>query len=81
MLYSFLKLVMQLLEVGTLSRGGVFIVDNCTIHIKGDNVGIQAELFQNYGILIITLPPYHPDFNPTKLVFDTFLRQILCNQA
>ena len=67
----FTQFVLGLIILRILQRGDVFIVDNCTVHIKGDNIGLQEELFQNHGILMITLPPYHPDFNPTELVFQT----------
>ena len=39
----------------------------------GDNIGIQDFLFGEYEILMITLHPYHPDFNMTELVFNTTL--------
>ena len=53
----FLQFVQVILEVGTFQRGGVFALDNCTIHIKGDNIGIQETLFEYFGTLVITLPP------------------------
>ena len=53
----FIHFVRLLLVRKVLVRGDFFIVDNCTVHLKGDNIGIQEELFQNHGILMITLPP------------------------
>ena len=47
----------------------------------GDNVGTQQYLFEEFGILMITLPPYHPDFNPTELVFNTTLQRLLARRA
>ena len=72
----FLRLIRLLLDTGVLQRGGVFILDNCTIHIYGDNVGTQEYLFDEYGILMVSLPPYHPDFNPTELIFNTLLQRL-----
>ena len=57
------------------------MVDNCTIHTTGDNIGIQEILFEDFGILMIILLPYHPDFNPTELVFQTLLTQIKSKRA
>ena len=31
-----------LLKKGTLSRGDIFIVDNCSIHLNGGNIGLQG---------------------------------------
>lgn len=33
------------LEQETLVRGDIFVVDNCTIHVKGDYIGLQRTLF------------------------------------
>ena len=77
----FIHFVRLLLVSKVLVRGDIFIVDNCTVHLKGDNIGIQEELFQNHGILMITLPPYHPDFNPTDLVFALIVRRLSCDRA
>ena len=30
---------------------------------------------------MITLPPYHPDFNPTELVFNTILQRLSGKRA
>lgn len=72
----FQTFVAHLVRVGVLRRGDVFIVDNCTIHMKGDNEGIVEVLWNDYGIIMITLPPYHPELNPTEFVFN-YLVQIL----
>ena len=77
----FLQFVMFLMDEGFLERGDIFVVDNCSIHCKGDNVGIQESLFRDYGILMITLPPYHPDYNPTEFVFCALLARISSERA
>ena len=59
----------------------MFIVDNCSIHTLKDNVCIQEELFENHGIFMTTLLHYHPDFNPTKLVFQTLFQRLSVDQA
>ena len=72
----FLQFVRVLLEEGTLSRGDIFVVDNCTAYHMGDNVGIQETLFSLHGILMINLPPYHPEFNPVEFVFNTLVQRL-----
>ena len=59
-----------------MSRGDIFVVDNCTVHNLGDNVGIQETLFSLHGILMINLPPYHPEFNPVEFVFNTLVQRL-----
>ena len=77
----FLQFVLYLMERGALIRGDIFIVDNCSIHMKGDNIGLQNSLFEDHGILMIALPPYHPDFNPIELVFQTLLARLRSERA
>ena len=48
---TFLEFVCKLLEEGVLERGDVFIVDNCSMHIYGDNTSSQQFLFDEYAIL------------------------------
>ena len=67
----FLEFILVLLDSGVLQRGDVFILDNCTIHMYGDNIGTQEFLLGEYGILMITLALYHPDFNLTEPFFNT----------
>ena len=80
-LATFFEFVKMLLQKGTLQRGDIFVVDNCTIHTKGDNIAIQETLFRNYQILMIPLPPYHPDLNPTELVFNTLLQRLMSERS
>ena len=72
----FLQFIRVLLLARILQRGDVFIVDNCSIHMFGDNTGTQEYLFREMGILMITLPPYHPDFNPTERLFNMLLQRL-----
>ena len=36
---------------------GNFVVDNCSIHMKGDNSDLQGYLFEKAGVLMVPLPP------------------------
>ena len=44
-------------------------------------MGLQQALFDKHGILMIALPPYHPDYNPTELVFSTLLARLCSEHA
>ena len=59
----------------------MLVVDNCSIHLHGDNVSIQEELFVTHGVSMITLPPYYPEFNPTELVYNTLLQRLKSSRA
>lgn len=61
----FLKYVQVLLDDGILTICDIFVVNKCTIHIYGDKIRMQGTLFQQYGVLIITLSQCHLDYNPT----------------
>ena len=76
-----MQFVCQLIQKGILRRGDLLIVDNCTVHNKGDNVGLEMALYDEHGILLMMLPPYHPDFNPTELVFNTLVQRIASEKA
>ena len=69
----FANFVARLIEKGVLQRGDIFVVDNCTIHMKGDNSHLQDQLLQDLGVLMVPLPPYWCELNPTELVFNSLL--------
>ena len=71
----------MLLDSRVLERGDIFVLDNYTIHKFGDNIGTQEFLSCEYGILMACLPPCHPDFNPTGLVFNTILQRLASKRA
>ena len=72
----FFNFVKHLLRVGTLTRGDIFVVGNCTIHFKGFNFHLQDILWNKYQILMIALPPYYPEYNTTELVFSTLVGRL-----
>ena len=72
----FSEFVSIMLREGILCRGDIFIVDNCTIHMGGSNRSLQTVLLQECGILMIPLPPYCPELNPTELVFRTLITRL-----
>ena len=65
-----------MIKEGTLQRGDIFILDNCSVHYLGDNVGMKSALKEMYDIDLVTLPPYHPELNPTELIFHILLERL-----
>ena len=57
------------------------MVDNCSIHMQGCNQYLQEDLFNYLGILMIPLPPYHLELNPTELVFNTLVQRMKSKQT
>ena len=64
-----------------LSTGDVFIVDNFTIYSQGNNIGLEETLMDMLVITLLRLPAYHPEFNPTELVFQLLFQQMRSNRA
>ena len=64
----FANFVSHLLSAGTLQRGDIFIVDNCSIHFMGDCQFLQSSLMEEVGVLMIPLPPYYAELNPTEYI-------------
>ena len=77
----FLQVVRTILGKGILEMGDIFVVDNCSIHLHGENIGIQEELFVTHGVLKITLPPYRPELNSIELVSNTLLQHLRRSRA
>ena len=78
------EFVGEAMREGVLQRGDILVVDNCTIHNQAENTYLQEVLLMEQGILMITLPPYFAELNPTELVFRALLmrlRAICCNSS
>ena len=72
----FVHFVGLLLEKGILREGGIFVVDNCTVHMKGDNGNLQDHLLQKAGVLMVPLPPYWCKLDPTEQCFQTLVARL-----
>ena len=77
----YLEYVKMLISNGILSPGDYFVVDNCSIHYQGDNVGLPDALWDLYQIRFVALPPYSPELNPTELVFNALLQRLRSERA
>ena len=58
-----------------MERDNIFVMDTCSIHMKGDNGTIQDQLLEGLGVPKIALPPYWHELNLIDLVFQTLLGQ------
>ena len=74
--YLFRAFVMHLIITGTLREGDIFVVDNCSIHFKGENDQLEEVLWNEFEILMVRLPPYYPELNPTEFVFGHLVVQL-----
>ena len=73
---AFANFVAHLIETGLLERGEIFVVDNCSAHMKDCNGALQDQLLEELGVLMIALPSYWCEINPTELVFQIFLARL-----
>ena len=74
--------MIRLLKIGFLKTGDVFIVDNCTIHLKGANEHIIVDaLWHQHNILLLPLPPDTPEFNPTELAFNEMASRLKAKRS
>ena len=60
----------QLLYGGHLSHGDVMVRDNCGIMGGDADIALQHE-FMHYGITIVPLPPYTPEWNPIEMAWSS----------
>ena len=76
----FFEFVLHLVRINFLVPADIFVVDNSSIHTLGGNEELQEVLWEDANILMVTLPPYHPEYNPTEFVFN-YLTQELRRRA
>ena len=72
--------MVHLIEVGTLRQEYIFVIDNCSVHMQGCSQYLQEDLFNYLGIMI-SLSPYHPELNPTELVFNILVQRMKSKQT
>lgn len=73
--------IRELLRSGYLRPGDILVLDNCTIHMGGENEFLQEVLWMEHGILLLPLPPYHPELNPIELIFNDLVQNLRSNAA
>ena len=58
-----------------MKRGDNFVVDNCSIHMKGDISDIQDYLLEKAGVLMVSLTRYWAELNSTELAFHVLVKR------
>jgi transposase len=56
---------------GFLLPGDILVLDNAAIHVKGESTNLFDFLWDNFQILLITLPTRAPELNPIELLWNT----------
>lgn len=77
----FQSFIRELLKSGYLRPGDILVLDNCTIHMGGENEFLQEVLWMEHGILLLPLPPYHPELNPIELIFNDLVQALRSNAS
>ena len=73
---SFFDHVSEAIHQGALRRGDVYILDNATIHLHGENDNLEEWLWENHGIAVLTLPTRAPELNPIELVWRSLVMKL-----
>jgi transposase len=76
----FQSFVLHLMQIKFLVPGDILVVNNCSIHKKGRKEYIVETLWE-CGILIVPLPPFTPELNPTELAFDEMTARIKASRS
>ena len=77
----FLQFVKLLIQTGVLQAGNYFILDNCALYFQGDNIGLKDTLKEMFNITLILLPAYHPEYNPTELIFQLLFQRMRAKRS
>ena len=74
---SFYEYVVEgMIGSGFLNPGDILIVDNARIHFNGYCDGLDDYLWEYWHILLVPLPTYSPEYNPTELLFHTLVERM-----
>jgi len=73
---DFLLFIGSCIVNGYLSEGDYLIVDNASVHRDEENLPTLCELLDTFGITLVYLPTYSPEFNPCELVFQYIKKKI-----
>jgi transposase len=68
---AFCEFIDKAIIKGFLLEGDVLVLDNAAIHNKADSTNLFEFLWDNFGILLISLPTRAPELNPIELLWNT----------
>ena len=63
-------------SVSFFHEGDVLVLDNAAIHCHGDNSVLEEWLWDQFGVLVLFLPPRSPELNPIELVWNTMVQRL-----
>jgi transposase len=73
---SFSRAIEAAVAAGFLKGGDVLVLDNASIHGKGDNTYLEDWLWKSFGIFVVFLPTRTPEWNPTELVWRMLVQRL-----
>jgi hypothetical protein len=50
-------------------EGDILIMDNAAVHGSSDTLELLLDLLKLFGIRLVYIPVYSPEFNPCELIF------------
>ena len=74
--HLYFAFVKHLLSSRSLVPGDISLVDNCTIHMNGKCKNLQKDLWELAQILMVPLPRYHPELNPTEFLLNYLIQEL-----
>jgi hypothetical protein len=73
---SFAIAVEGAIAIGFLKEGDILVLDNASIHIFQENAVLEEWLWDEFGILLLTLPTRSPEMNPIEQLWNTLVRRM-----
>lgn len=66
----------QACHSGFFHCGDILVLDNCVIHIGGENTVLEEWMWDTFGVFLLFLPPRSPEWNPIELVWNTLVQRL-----
>jgi len=66
---DFISFLLDTIDSGFLINGDYLVMDNSPVHTSCDAMEMMDIIFDVYGIKVVFLPKYSPEWNPCELVF------------
>jgi transposase len=77
---AFCEFIDKAIIKGFLLPGDVLVLDNAAIHAKGESTNLFEFLWDNFQILLISLPTRAPELNPIELLWNTLNGRLPCHE-
>jgi hypothetical protein len=75
---SFAVAIEGAIAFGFLKRGDILVMHNASIHVCQENLVLEEWLWDEFGILLLTLPTRSPKMNPIKQLWNALARRVKC---